>query len=124
LYSPDAAVVKSRSTVVERGDVKLEKTLTQGGAGYAVTEVITVANAVSNLEITDPLPAGASRGILTLVSSNGTVINVEMSEDGKTIRVLGTLEAGTYTLVYAIFSPLPPDQVLTDPSISYEEVIR
>jgi large repetitive protein len=124
LYSPDAAAVKSRSTTVERGDVKLEKTLTQGGAGYAVTEVITVANAVSNLEITDPLPAGASRGTITLVSSNGTVVNVELSEDGTTIRVLGTLEAGTYTLTYAIFSPLPPDQVLTDPSISYEEVIR
>jgi CshA-type fibril repeat protein len=124
LNSPDAAVVKSRSTVVERGDVKLEKTLTQGGAGYAVTEVITVANAVSNLEITDPLPQGATRGQLVLVASNGTVINVELSEDGKTIRVLGTLEAGTYTLTYAIFSPLPPDQVLTDPSISYEEVIR
>ena len=124
LYSPDAAVVKSRSTTVERGDVKLEKTLTQGGAGYAVTEVITVANAVNNLEITDPLPAGAERGTLVLVSSNGTVINVQLSEDGKTIRVLGTLEAGTYILSYAIFSPLPPDQVLTDPSIFYEEVIR
>jgi hypothetical protein len=89
-----------------------------------VTEVITVSNAVSNLEITDPLPKGAERGPLVLVSSDGTVIKVELSSDGKTIRVLGTLEAGTYTLSYAIFSPLPPDQVLTDPSISYEEVIR
>jgi fimbrial isopeptide formation D2 family protein/uncharacterized repeat protein (TIGR01451 family) len=137
LVAPNGALTKNRSTTVTRGPVKLEKTvfahetapdglfaLQQGGAGYAIQTVFSLSEAVANLTITDPLPKDATRGTLSLVSSDGRTIPVEVSKDGQTIRIPGVLEQGTYTLTYAMVSSLPPELIVTDPSISYEEVIR
>jgi hypothetical protein len=131
LFEPDASVDKERETLVERGSVKLEKILERIPSdqsstekpGYVIRETITVSKAVANLTITDPLPTGATRGTILLVGSDGKEITVKLLEDGR-IQIPGTLEAGTYTLVYAIYTNLTPDQVVTDPSINYDEVIR
>ncbi len=124
LVAPNGALAKNRSTTVTRGPVKLEKTVQHSETGYAIQTVISLQEAVANLSITDPLPKDASRGALSLVSSDGRNIPVEVSADGQAIRIPGVLERGTYTLTYAIFSGLPPELIVTDPSISYEEVIR
>ena len=111
LETPLAVAVKSRSTVVQRGPVTLEKSITQGGAGYAVTYTITVTKAVSNLAITDPLPANAERGPIT-----GATL------DGNVLRFAGITQPGTYTVTFALFSAAPPDLILTDPEILYQEI--
>ena len=124
LLEPSAAAVKARTTTVQRGPVTLNKSLIQGGAGYAVNDKITLDKAVNNLEITDPLPNGnAERGPITVTNAAGQAIKFELLPDGKTIRIPGTLPAGTYTITYALFTALPPDQVLTDPDINYEEIL-
>jgi large repetitive protein len=117
-----AAIVKVRSTQVERGPVGLVKRLEQAGAGYAVSITVKLETAVKNLTITDPLPTGATRGTVQLIASDGRVIEVKL--DGEKLVIEGILEPGEYTLRYAIFTALPPESVVTDPSISYEEVIR
>jgi hypothetical protein len=143
LLEPDASVDKERETMVERGNVKLEKTLERipaeaalnsgstEKAGYVIRETITISKTIANLTITDPLPQSgtsqssieATRGTILLVGSDGKEISVTLLEDGR-IQIPGKLEAGTYTLVYAIYTNLTPDQVVTDPSINYDEVIR
>jgi hypothetical protein len=124
LLEPNAAAVKARTTTVQRGPVTLNKSLVQGGAGYAVNDKITLDKAVNNLEITDPLPnSSAERGPITVTNAAGQAIKFELLADGKTIRIPGTLPAGTYTITYALFTALPPDQVLTDPDINYEEIL-
>jgi large repetitive protein len=124
LLEPSAAAVKARTTTVQRGPVTLNKSLIQGGAGYAVSDKITLEKAVSNLAITDPLPsASAERGPITVTNAAGQAIKFELLDDGKTIRIPGTIPAGSYTITYAIFTALPPDQVLTDPDINYEEIL-
>jgi uncharacterized repeat protein (TIGR01451 family) len=124
LLEPNAAAVKARTTTVQRGPVTLNKSLVQGGAGYAVNDKITLDKAVNNLEITDPLPnSSAERGPITVTNAAGQAIKFELLSDGKTIRIPGTLPAGTYTITYALFTALPPDQVLTDPDINYEEIL-
>ncbi len=117
LTPPTGAAVKARSTTVQRGPITLQKSMVQGGAGYAVTIKVTVEKAVNNLQITDPLPSNSSRGPVTL---NGTTVSPSVS--GSTITIPGTVAAGTYTLVYPLFSALAPDLALTDPDISYEEI--
>jgi uncharacterized repeat protein (TIGR01451 family) len=116
------SIVKARATTVTRGDVMLVKTLEQTANGYLVKLQITIANAVENLAITDPLPGTATRPAFSFTSVNGAVVNA--SDDGKTISVSGVLEAGKYTITYAISSPLPPEFAVTDPDINYEEVTR
>jgi fimbrial isopeptide formation D2 family protein len=111
LESPRAAAVKSRSTTVQRGPVSLTKAITQGGAGYVVTMTITVTQAVRDLAITDPLPAGATRGPLTGATLEGNVL-----------RLPGVTQPGTYTITYALFTALPPDLALTDPDINYQQI--
>ena len=111
LVKPSAVGVKSRSTVVRRGAVTLTKAITQGGAGYAVTMTITVGTAVRNLSITDPLPANAERGPITGATLEGNVL-----------RFGGVTQPGTYTVTYALFTAAPPDLVLTDPDINYEQI--
>ena len=111
LETPLAVAVKSRSTVVQRGPVTLEKKIAQGGAGYAVTYTITVTAAVRDLAITDPLPANAERGPVTGATLEGNVL-----------RFAGITQPGTYTVTFALFSTAPPDLILTDPEISYTEI--
>jgi uncharacterized repeat protein (TIGR01451 family) len=122
LYPNRAAIVKARATTVTRGPVQVVKSLAQGGAGYAITMTITLTAPVQNLSITDPLPTGATRGAATLTSSDGNALISLLEND--VFKVPGILEAGVYKLVYPIFSALPPENVVTDPSISFEEVIR
>jgi uncharacterized repeat protein (TIGR01451 family) len=116
------SIVKARATTVTRGDVMLVKTLQQTATGYLVQLQITLANAVDNLAITDPLPGSATRPSFSFISATGAAVNA--SDDGKTISVPGVLEAGKYTITYAISSPLPPEFAVTDPDINYEEVTR
>jgi uncharacterized repeat protein (TIGR01451 family) len=116
------SIVKARATTVTRGDVMLVKTLQQTASGYLVQLQITLANPVENLAITDPLPGTATRPSFTFTAASGALLNA--SDDGKTISVPGVLEAGKYTITYAISSPLPPEFAVTDPDINYEEVTR
>jgi fimbrial isopeptide formation D2 family protein len=111
LSPPKGAAVKSRSTTVQRGPVRLSKVITQGGAGYAVTYTITITQAVRNLSITDPLPAGATRGPVTGATLEGNIL-----------RFPGVTQPGTYTVTFALFTPLPPDLALTDPDILFEQI--
>ncbi len=111
LVAPTGAVVKARSTLVQRGPVTITKAITQGGAGYAVTFTVTVTKAVRNLSITDPLPQSAERGPVTGAKLEGNVL-----------RFPGVTQPGTYTVTYALFTALPPDLALTDPDINYEEI--
>jgi hypothetical protein len=113
LIEPKGAVVKSRDTLVQRGPVTLTKTVTQGGAGYAVTFKITVSTAVRDLSITDPLPQGAERGPVT--GAGATL-------EGNVLRFAGVTQPGTYTVTYALFTALPPDLALTDPDINYTQI--
>jgi uncharacterized repeat protein (TIGR01451 family) len=122
LYPAKGAAVKARSTTVTRGNVTLVKALQQGGAGYAVSMTVTLSGPVSNLTITDPLPQGATRGEVTITNANGQVIRATV-QDGR-IVIPGVLEPGKYTISYVIFTPLPPELVITDPDINYDEVIR
>jgi uncharacterized repeat protein (TIGR01451 family) len=116
------SIVKARATTVTRGDVMLVKTLQQTATGYVVQLQITLANAVENLAITDPLPGTATRPAFSFTAASGAAVNAR--DDGKTISVPGVLEAGKYTITYAIQSPLPPEFAVTDPDINYEEVTR
>jgi uncharacterized repeat protein (TIGR01451 family) len=116
------SIVKARATTVTRGDVMLVKTLQQTANGYLVQLQITLANPVENLAITDPLPGSATRPSFTFTAASGALLNA--SDDGKTISIPGVLEAGKYTITYAIQSPLPPEFAVTDPDINYEEVTR
>jgi uncharacterized repeat protein (TIGR01451 family) len=116
------SIVKARATTVTRGDVMLVKTLQQTANGYLVQLQITLANPVENLAITDPLPGTATRPSFTFIAASGALLNA--SDDGKTISIPGVLEAGKYTITYAIQSPLPPEFAVTDPDINYEEVTR
>jgi fimbrial isopeptide formation D2 family protein len=111
LEPPSGAAVKSRSTVVQRGPVTLTKVINQGGAGYTVTYTVTVTQAVRDLAITDPLPAGATRGPVT-----GATL------DGNVLRFAGVTQPGTYTVTFALFTALPPDLALTDPDINYQQI--
>jgi hypothetical protein len=122
LIAPDGDVLKVRSTTVKRGPVTLEKGLVEAGAGYAVSIKLQISAPVQDLRLIDPLPANATRGEIQLVQ-NGQVTVLKPDADGN-ILIPGTLEAGTYELRYAIFTDLPADLVITDPSIRYTEVIR
>jgi hypothetical protein len=122
LYPNRAAIVKARATTITRGPVQVVKSLVQGGAGYAITMTITLSAPVQNLSITDPLPPGATRGSAIFTSSDGNALIGMLEND--VFKVPGILEAGVYKLSYPIFSALPPENVVTDPSISFEEVIR
>jgi hypothetical protein len=122
LIAPNGEVHKLRSTTVTRGPITLEKNLIEAGAGYAVSIKLQLAAPVQDLRLIDPLPTGATRGEIQLVR-NGQVTVLKLDSDGN-ILISGTLEAGTYELRYAIFTDLPADLVITDPSILYTEVIR
>jgi hypothetical protein len=122
LYPNRASIVKARATTVTRGPVQVVKSLVQGGAGYAITMTITLTAPVQNLAITDPLPIGATRGNAILTNSNSATLVSLLEND--VFKIPGILEAGTYQLIYPIFTALLPENVVTDPSISFEEVIR
>ena len=122
LASLAGSIVKARATTVIRGDVMLVKTLQQTASGYLVQLQITLAKPVENLTISDPLPGAATRPAFSFTSASGAAIKA--SDDGKTISVPGVLEAGKYTITYAIQSPLSPEFAVTDPDINYEEVTR
>jgi uncharacterized repeat protein (TIGR01451 family) len=133
LLPPGAAATKVRSTVLQLGNIKLEKQLRQGGAGFAVELTLTLDRSVANLSLSDPLPTNqptsslSERADLTLerLDANGNVVE-RLSitlEPGFEIR-LGTLQAGTYRIRYALLTDLEPDQALTDPDLSWNELPR
>jgi uncharacterized repeat protein (TIGR01451 family) len=133
LLPPGAATTKVRSTVLQLGNVKLEKQLRQGGAGFAVELNLTLDRGVANLNLSDPLPISlpasspSERTDMTLerLDANGNVIErIEFRlEPGSEIR-LGTLQAGMYVIRYALLTDLEPDQALTDPDLSWNELPR
>ena len=120
LYPALAAAVKSRTTTLRRGDIVLEKNLQQGGAGYVVNLKLTIDHTVENLLLTDPLPTGATRGLVTVTSPDGVKRTAMLDADG--IMELGKLEPGVYTITYVLFSDLAPEFALTDPDIEWQEV--
>ena len=123
LYPAKAAAVKSRTTTVKRGEIQLEKSLVQGGAGYAVNLKLTIDHTVQNFLLTDPLPSGGSqantRGIITITGPDG-ISHIVYLRNGA--MQLGTLLPGVYTITYALYTDLEPEFALTDPDIEWEEV--
>jgi CshA-type fibril repeat protein len=113
-------VVKNRSTTVERGPVKLEKSVVRGSSGYGITMTLTLARGVRALTITDPLPEGATRGPVTLVGPDGREIALEVS--GDMLRLPDNLAPGTYRLTYTVQSTWSIENIVTDPSIAYAEI--
>ncbi len=120
LYPAIAAAVKSRTTTLRRGDIVLEKNLQQGGAGYVVNLKLTIDHTVENVLLTDPLPVGATRGVVTVTSPDGIQRTAILDADG--IMELGKLEPGVYIITYVLFSDLAPEFALTDPDIEWQEV--
>jgi uncharacterized repeat protein (TIGR01451 family)/fimbrial isopeptide formation D2 family protein len=120
LYPALAAAVKSRTTTLKRGDIALEKNLQQGGAGYVVNLKLSIDHTVENVLLTDPLPTGATRGVVTVTYPNGASRIVNLNSDG--IMELGKLEPGVYIITYVLFSDLAPEFALTDPDIEWQEV--
>jgi uncharacterized repeat protein (TIGR01451 family) len=113
--APASQALVIRSTRVTVDGQRLEKTITQVGAGsYTVTFTLTLNKAVNHLRIFDPLPEGGSRGALT-------VPNLHPSVQGSEIR-LGSLPAGTYTLSYTLSGNIPIDRLMTDPDLFWEEM--
>jgi hypothetical protein len=112
--------VKSRTTTLKRGDIALEKNLQQGGAGYVVNLKLSIDHTVENVLLTDPLPTGATRGVVTVTYPNGASRIVNLNSDG--IMELGKLEPGVYIITYVLFSDLAPEFALTDPDIEWQEV--
>ncbi len=120
LYPALAAAVKSRTTTLRRGDIVLEKNLQQGGAGYVVNLKLTINHTVESVLLTDPLPIGATRGVVTVTSPDGVQYTAILDADG--IMELGKLEPGMYIITYVLFSDLAPEFALTDPDIEWQEV--
>jgi hypothetical protein len=112
---PVAEIAKVRSTWVRMGGVTLEKVVTQVAGGYQISLTLSVASAVQNLIITDPLPSGATR---SGVQGQG------ISVSGNQIAVAGVVQPGTYRYSYTLTSNLPLDQVTTDPDLFWDEVTR
>jgi uncharacterized repeat protein (TIGR01451 family) len=137
LLPPNAAATKVRSTRLQfdgkLGGVQLEKQLRQGGAGYAVELILTLNRSVANLSLNDPLPndtptsSPSERTDLTLerLDANGNVIErLTISLGLGSEFQLGTLTAGTYRIRYALLTDLEPDQAVTDPDLTWNEVSR
>ena len=121
LNPPTGAAVKSVSNLVQRGVVTVNKSIVQGGAGYAVTLRIVVEKTIQYLVITDPLPRGtAERGVPVLTGAGLAAGN--FGYDSTSLRLNGTVLAGTYIITYPLFTPLPPDLVVTYPDIDYDEI--
>ncbi len=120
LYPALAAAVKSRTTTLRRGEIVLEKNLQQGGAGYVVNLKLTIDHTVENVLLTDPLPTGATRGVVTVTSPDGVERTATLDAEG--IMELGKLEPGVYVITYVLFSDLAPEFALTDPDIEWQEV--
>jgi uncharacterized repeat protein (TIGR01451 family) len=121
LYPSRTAIQKTRDTKVERGPISLIKRATQGGAGYAIEITIKINAAIQNLEITDPTPNSAERGILEVTRDGKPLIAT--FENG-IISLKGVHEPGEIRIRYALFTNILPENAVTDPSIRYEEVIR
>jgi uncharacterized repeat protein (TIGR01451 family) len=115
LVAPKADVNKARSTTVTRGPVKLIKTITARPGGYLVTLNITTQEAVTNLNITDPLPAGATR-------SNLIGASVSADEQAGVLLLPGTTAPGSKTVSYQLNTTLPAASTVTDPNLTWDEV--
>jgi uncharacterized repeat protein (TIGR01451 family)/fimbrial isopeptide formation D2 family protein len=133
LLPPSAAISKVRSTVLQLGNVKLEKKLRQGGAGYAVELTLTLDRNVANLTLSDPLPSNqpgsspSERTNITLerLDQLGNVLEtISMPFEPGTELHLGTMAAGMYRLTYALLTDLEPDQAVTDPDLNWNEVAK
>ena len=116
---------------------KLERT--QSGDGYTVNVLITADRALENVRLTDPLPATSSgsgsspsvRGPVSLLVNpveEAACVSVQAAtRSGTPVRTegnslnLGRLNPGRYLLVYTVFTDLTPDQVVTDPTVRWDD---
>ncbi len=136
LPPPSLTLVKT----FEPGEgTRLVKMLEQSINGYNVTLVLTLAHAVSNLQINEPLPPsntlvvrgavtmrlGDGRDSATSTSSTSTsstgAVAVRVERD---VLMLGSLAAGTYTITYPLITDLISDAVGTEPSLNWEDPVR
>lgn len=118
---PGMLVSRVRATRLSMGGaggVQIEKIVTEVGRGsFVVTLRLSVGAPVRGLEITDPVPTGATRGALNNNAS------LQPSIAGNLITLPGVLSAGTYTFSYTLTSNnLALDQVITDPDLFWDEV--
>ncbi|MDX2007396.1 MAG: hypothetical protein SFU83_19335 [Meiothermus sp.] len=118
---PGMLVSRVRATRLSMGGasgVQIEKIVTEVGRGsFVVTLRLSVGAPVRGLEITDPVPTGATRGALNNNAS------LQPSVAGNLITLPGVLSAGTYTFSYTLTSNnLALDQVITDPDLFWDEV--
>ena len=136
-----AGLTYARSSANKAAGLTLTKKLerTQGGDGYTVNVLLTVERALDNVRLTDPLPANSSgnssspsvRGPVSLLVNpveEAACVSVQAAtRAGTPVRTegnalnLGRLNAGRYLLVYTVFTDLTPDQVVTDPSVLWDD---
>jgi hypothetical protein len=118
LYPVEVSALKTRTTLVKRGPVQLEKSVVQSGSGYVVTLKLSLSERISGLSLADPVPASAQRSEPVLMDGGGK--QLELKTDGQQLLLPAELAAGSYTLRYTLSTNLAPDQVLSDPDIQWE----
>lgn len=126
---PPAGVTVARVTDVNKGAVRVQKSFSQDSLGYMVTLTVTVERLVENLRIIDQLPAGGTSPAVRrpnpivqgLVNNLTTAVNWKL--EGTSFN-LGRVVPGTYTIIYGIFTDLPPDNVVTVPDILWDEISK
>ncbi|GGS01891.1 DUF11 domain-containing protein [Deinococcus sedimenti] len=89
-----------RRTTLTMGDVTLEKAVYAADGGYVVTLRLTTPRRLEDVNLTDPLPAGA------------------ILKEGRNIH-FGTVEAGELNLTYRFDWTGEPRAATTDPDLSW-----
>ncbi|SMB85589.1 DUF11 domain-containing protein [Deinococcus hopiensis] len=89
-------IAATRQTTLTVGDVRLEKTVQLTPQGYAVTLKVKTPHVLSEVNLNDPLPTGAT-----------------LQEGRNTLS--GSLPSGETTLTYRFVFPGGPDTAVTDP---------
>ncbi|UBV41575.1 hypothetical protein LAJ19_07830 [Deinococcus taeanensis] len=103
-------------TVQGGARASLNKTVDAGVQGFVVTLVLTVDSTLENVRLTDPLPAGSTRGPLQV--QGPSLANVTPRVEGDSI-VLSRVIPGTYTLTYTLQTDQPADRVVTAPDLGW-----
>ena len=132
-----AGLTYARSSANRAAGLTLTKKLerTQGGDGYTVNVLITADRALENVRLTDPLPGGGNspsvRGPVSLLVNpveEAACVSIQAAtRSGTPVRAegnslaLGRLNPGRYLLVYTVFTDLTPDQVVTDPTVRWDD---
>ncbi|WP_353885878.1 hypothetical protein [uncultured Deinococcus sp.] len=94
----------------------LNKNVEPAAQGYAVTLTLTVDRTLDNVRLIDPLPAGATRGPVTVQGPSLASAVPQVSGD---TLLLQRVIPGTYVLTYTLVTDQPADRVVTPPDLTW-----